>query len=152
MTRHEDQRHMPYQAEEIFALVADIQSYPQFLPWCVGARIRERHEIAPQVEELTADLMVAFAAFREKFGSKVTLDQAQLQIDVNYLDGPFRKLINQWRFSPEEGGCRVEFFVEFEFKSKILELAIGQVFDHAMRKIVAAFEERAASLYTPKNE
>lgn len=147
MTRHEDQKILPYSPEQIYALVADIEKYPQFLPWCVGARIRSREPLGEGVELVQADLMVAFAAFREKFGSKVTLDENTLQIDVDYLDGPFRKLINRWNFAPHVEGCQVDFFVEFEFKSKILQIAIGQVFDLAMRRIVSAFEARAKSLY-----
>ncbi len=146
MKRHEDCKILPYTPEQIYAMVADIEAYPEFLPWCRAARIRQSHT-QEQVTNLQADLVIAFSAFREKFGSDVRLDPNALQIDVNYLDGPFRKLVNQWKFSPVPEGTKVEFFVEFEFKSKILQIAIGQVFDQAMRRIVHAFEERAKLLY-----
>ncbi len=147
MKRHDDSKILPYRADEMFDLVADIEAYPDFLPWCKAARIRSREFESDGVERVDADLVIAFGAFRERFGSRVKLDRKAMQIDVNYLDGPFKTLRNQWRFADVEAGCQVDFFVEFEFKSKILQLAIGQVFEHAMMRIVHAFETRAQALY-----
>ncbi len=147
MTRHEESKYLPYRPEDMYALVSDIESYPQFLPWCSAARIRSRKE-TENGAVLDADLVVSFAAFREKFGSRVTLDEVNRRINVDYLDGPFKVLKNYWEFEPEGEGTRVHFFVEFEFKSRILQMAIGQVFDMAMRRIVGAFEARAEVLYS----
>ncbi len=138
---------MPQSAEQMYDLVADIAAYPEFLPWCAGARIRSRKSVG-QTEIVNADLVISFKLFREKFGSRVTLDRDARKIDVEYLDGPFRYLNNHWHFSPlEGGGCEVEFFVDFEFKSVVLQTVIGVVFNEAMQRIVRAFEARARVLY-----
>ncbi len=147
MITHQDKKILPFNAEDMYALVADIEKYPEFLPWCRAARIRKDENINDK-RQVEADLVISFGAFREKFGSKVVMDPAVLKIDVEYLDGPFRKLVNQWSFVQLDGQqCEVNFFVEFEFKSRILQIAIGQVFEHAMLRIVSAFEKRAAELY-----
>ena len=147
MPTHAEKRAMPYSAEEMFALIADIAAYPEFLPWCAAARIRGRRP-TEQGEVVDADLVISFKLFRERFGSRVTLRPEKREIDVAYLDGPFRYLNNHWVFTPlEGGGCEVDFFVDFEFKSRTLQALIGLVFDEAMRRIVRAFEARAAVLY-----
>ena len=139
---------MPYSAPEMYALIADVAAYPQFLPWCSGARIRARKPQPDGSEILEADLVISFKLFRERFGSRVTLRPAERRIDVAYLDGPFRYLNNHWRFDPvDETHCDVDFFVDFEFRSKTLQAIIGVVFNEAMRRIVRAFEDRAATLY-----
>jgi len=139
---------MPYSAAEMYALIADVGSYPQFLPWCSGARIRARKPQPDGSEVLEADLVISFKVFRERFGSRVTLRPGDNQIDVAYLDGPFRYLNNHWRFKPvDDAACEVDFFVDFEFRSKVLQTVIGVVFNEAMRRIVRAFEERAEELY-----
>jgi len=146
MPTHSEIRNMPYSAEQMFALVADIARYPEFLPWCSAARIRS---ITPHNdhEVIEADLVISFKLFREKFGSRVTLDAYGQQIDVEYLDGPFRYLINHWRFTPIETGCEVDFHVDFEFRSILMQNVIGLVFNEAMHRIVRAFERRAKELY-----
>jgi len=147
MPTHAEKRTMPYTAQQMYALVADIGAYPEFLPWCAGARIRSRKP-AGSAEIVSADLVISFKLFREKFGSRVTLDPTASTIGVEYLDGPFRYLNNHWHFSPNEsGGCEVDFFVDFEFKSVVLQAVIGVVFNEAMQRIVRAFEERAKALY-----
>ena len=146
MTRHEETRVMPYTPVQMLEMIADIEKYPEFLPWCKGARIRNRQSKG-DLEIVEADLIIAFLAFREKFGSNVTIDQSSQTIDVQYLDGPFYNLTNYWKFKPHDNGCEVNFFVEFEFKSRVLEAVIGKVFDQAMRKIIHAFEVRAKELY-----
>ncbi|WP_185804892.1 type II toxin-antitoxin system RatA family toxin [Pontivivens nitratireducens] len=147
MTTHTDERVMPYTAQQMYDLVADVKSYPQFLPWVVACRVREEREI-PEGTQVDADLIVSFKVFRESFLSRVTMKPVPMTIDVEYLEGPFKYLVNNWRFEPcADGGCTVHFFVDFEFKSRILQAAIGVVFNEAMRRIVGAFEARAGELY-----
>ena len=139
---------MPYSADQMYALIADVSSYPEFLPWCSGARIRDRKPGPGGTEIIEADLVISFKLFRERFGSRVTLNPDAKKIDVVYLDGPFRYLNNHWRFTPvSETECEVDFFVDFEFQTKALQLVIGVVFNEAMRRIVRAFEQRAEQLY-----
>lgn len=147
MPKHSETRQMPYSAQQMYDLIADIGSYPKFLPWCAGARIRGRTQV-DTTEVIEADLVISFKVFREQFGSRVTLYPGDSKIDVEYLDGPFRFLNNHWGFtSLPDGGCEVDFFVEFEFKSAMLQAVIGVVFNEAMRRIVRAFEARADDLY-----
>jgi coenzyme Q-binding protein COQ10 len=141
MPTHAEQRVLPYTPEQLFALVADVERYPEFLPWCVGARIRERQ---PQL--IIADLIIGFRVFRERFTSRVALTPPR-RIDVTYTEGPFRYLNNHWIFDPAPGGCRLDFFVDFEFKSRILQRVIELFFHEAVRRMVAAFEARARHLY-----
>ena len=150
MTTHSETRILPYSAAEMYALIADVERYPEFLPWCAGCRIRSRRPLpeVPGGEVMEADLVISFKLFRERFGSRVTLNPEAQTIDVEYLDGPFRYLINNWRFVPvAETACEVRFFVDFEFKSMILQKVIGLVFNEAMHRVVRAFETRAAALY-----
>lgn len=146
MPRHSETRVLPYTATQMYTLVGDVASYPQFLPWCAAARIRSR---VPEgaAEVMLADLVISFKVFREKFGSRVTLFEGEKSIDTEYLDGPFKYLKSTWKFKDVEGGCEVDFFVDFEFKNAILQGVIGVVFNEAMNRIVRAFENRAAELY-----
>ncbi len=141
MPTHAEQRVLPYTPEQMYALVADVERYPEFLPWCVGARIRERRP-----DLIVADLIIGFRMFREQFTSRVALDPPR-PIDVAYTDGPFRYLNNHWGFAPAPGGCRLDFFVDFEFKSRLLQKIIEGLFGEAVRRMVAAFEARARQLY-----
>lgn len=151
MPTHSEKRQMPYSAQQMYDLVADIGSYPQFLPWCAASRERKRIPKGA-TEIIEADLVISFKVFRERFGSRVTLHPQDLRIDVEYLDGPFKFLVNHWQFTQlETGGCEVDFFVDFEFKSVILQKIIGVVFTQAMQRIVAAFESRADALYGGAN-
>jgi len=148
MPTHAEKRKMPYSAKQMYDLIADVNAYPQFLPWCVGARIRKRTEMPDGTTQMDADLVISFKLFRERFGSKVTLYPADLRVDVAYLDGPFRYLNNHWKFTPiDENSCEADFFVDFEFKSAMLQAVIGVVFNEAMQRIVRAFEKRAQELY-----
>jgi len=153
MPTHAEIRHLPHKAEQMYALVADVARYPEFLPWCAGARIRGFHRAPDGTHEIMdADLVISFKVFRERFRSEVTLRPEETRIDVRYLDGPFKYLNNHWKFIPsEEGGCDVDFFVDFEFRSKTLQKLIGVVFNEAMLRIVRAFEERAEELYGKEN-
>lgn len=146
MPTHSENRPMAYSAEQMFDLVADIGKYPEFLPWCTGARIRSTREIVGG-SVVEADLIISFKLFRERFTSRVTMHPATHKLEVEYLDGPFKYLINHWHFIPSDTGCIADFHVDFEFKSKLLQGVIGVVFGEAMRRIVRAFEDRAKVLY-----
>lgn len=141
MPTHAEKKVLRYSPEQMFDLVADVRRYPEFLPWCVGARVLSCTE-----GELVADLTIGFRMFRETFRSRVTLERPG-HIHVTYENGPFRYLNNHWRFHPAAQGCEVDFFVDFEFRSRILQMAIGVVFNEAVRLMVRAFERRAMALY-----
>lgn len=147
MPHHSETRVLPYTAQQMYDLVADVASYPKFLPWTAGARIRSVTD-KDDHSEMLADLVVSFKVFRESFGSRVLLWPAQNKIDTAYIDGPFKHLESTWMFRDVEGGCEVSFEVDFEFRSKLLQGAAGMFFNEAMQRIVRAFESRAATLYT----
>jgi coenzyme Q-binding protein COQ10 len=150
MPTHSEKRVMPYTARQMYDLVSDVQRYPEFLPWNSAARVRTRRPGPDGSEVLEADLVISFKVFREKFGSRATLWPDRNRVEVDYLDGPFKYLRSWWQFADRpEGGCDVEFYVDFEFRNAILQKVIGVVFDEAMRRIVRAFEERAIALYGP---
>jgi len=152
MPTHAEIRHMPYTPAQMYALIADVAAYPEFLPWCAAARIRKREPL-PDGELLEADLVISFKLFRERFTSRVTLLPGENRVDAAYLDGPFRYLNNHWRFTPASGGgCEVDFFVDFEFRSAVLQALIGVVFGEAMHRIVRAFEARADVLFGEHGE
>lgn len=137
---------LPYSAEQMFDLVADVDKYPEFLPWVVATRVR--HD-GP--DTMTADMLVGFKALREKFTSKVEKQRPEA-LRVHYVDGPLRDLDNRWTFTPtQDGGCEIYFCVDFAFKSKMFEALAGQYIDRAFRKMVAAFETRANDLYGSNN-
>ena len=146
MPTHSETRHLPYTAQQMYDLVADVGQYPQFLPWCSAARVRS---IVPEGESevMAADLVISFKVFRERFGSRVVLWPADKKIETEYLDGPFKYMISNWEFVDTDSGCDVSFFVDFEFKNAVLQGIIGLVFNEAMQRIVRAFEARAADLY-----
>ena len=143
MPTHAEQRVLPYRPEQLYELVAGVEHYPEFLPWCRAARVTSR-----EGDVFHADLVIAFKVFRERFSSKVTL-HPRSKVDVEYINGPFRYLKNHWQFSPHPDGCLIDFYVDFEFKSRILQNLIGLLFNEAVRRMVAAFEARARALYAP---
>ncbi|WP_425404852.1 type II toxin-antitoxin system RatA family toxin [Hwanghaeella sp.] len=147
MPRHAERRPLPHTPEQLFDLVADVDRYPEFLPWCTGVRVRQRSETL-----LVADLVIGFKGITERFTSRVHLDRPNHRIQVEYEKGPFKYLHNQWKFEPSDQGAVVDFYVEFEFRSKILEKLIGMVFTEAVRKMVVAFEHRADALYPNTKE
>ena len=148
MITHAEQRLLGYRPEQMFDLVADIERYPEFLPWCIGARIRERNDTL-----VVADLIIGFKMIRERFTSRVSLDRDRLTIEVTYADGPYKQMTNRWRFEPtEDGRCRIDFYVAFEFRSAMLQKLIGVLFHEAVRRMVGAFETRARKLYGPPHE
>lgn len=147
MPTHSEKHEVPWSADQMYALVADVAQYPEFLPWTSAARIRSRLAGPDGSEVLEADLVISFKVFRERFGSRVVLWPGERRIDTEYLDGPFRHMRSHWRLTPLAEGSEVAFFVDFEFKNIILQKLIGVVFDEAMRRVVRAFEARAAVLY-----
>ncbi len=146
MPQHSEKRKLPYTAQQMYDLVADVARYPEFLPWTAAARIRARQDFGDH-EVMEADLVISFKVFRERFGSRVVLWPARHRIETDYLDGPFKHLHSHWEFRDCEGGCEVDFAVDFEFRNAILQKIIGVVFHEAMLRIVRAFEERAVALY-----
>ena len=149
MTTHQETKVLPYSARQMYDLVADVESYPKFLPWNSAARITARRPV-PEGEEMEAELVISFKVFRERFRSRVTLMPEARRIGTEYLDGPFRRMISDWAFRERaEGGCEVDFSVDFEFRNRVLQGIIGVVFNDAMQRIVRAFERRAAELYGP---
>jgi coenzyme Q-binding protein COQ10 len=149
MPTHHETKRLPYTAQQMYDLVADVESYPKFLPWNSAARIRSRKPV-PGGEVMEADLVISFKVFRERFGSRVTLWPQVRKIDTEYLDGPFRHMKSSWAFRDAPGGCEIEFFVDFEFRNAILQGIIGVVFNDAMQRVVRAFERRAAELHAPR--
>ncbi|GBR10843.1 type II toxin-antitoxin system RatA family toxin [Acetobacter oeni] len=143
MPTHSERRVLNYTPEQIFDLVADVANYPKFLPWCTNVRVKSKTS-----QELVADLTVGFGPFRETFTSRVTLDRPRV-IRVTYEKGPFRYLNNVWTFTADPKGCLVDFFVDFEFRSRLLQAAIGVVFNEAVRLMVSAFIKRAREIYGP---
>ena len=144
MPKHAEKRVLPYTADQMFDLVAAVEQYPEFLPWCLETRVTRR-----DVKEIDADMLIGFKMFRERFGSCVALDRAGRAIEVRYTHGPFRYLVNKWHFEDQADGCLVDFFVDFEFRSRLLSKIIGGLFGEAVRRMVRAFEARAGQLYGP---
>jgi len=141
MPTHHETRFLPQTADQLFDLVSDVEDYPNFLPWCVALRVTSNQD-----NIIRADMVVGFKMIREKFTSKVTLTPKE-RIDVEYLDGPFRYLENRWLFTEKEGGCEIDFFIDFEFRSRLLQKIMEPVFHEAVRRMVRAFEKRAAERY-----
>lgn len=142
MTIHAEKRVVSHTPEQLYALVLDVQKYPQFLPWCLAARVKSQTE-----SELTGDLIIGFNMFRENFTSYVEFDSDKLEIDVRYAEGPFKHLTNNWKFLPHEDVCEIDFYVDFEFNSRLLQSVIEALFTEAVRRMVRAFETRADKLY-----
>lgn len=143
MPTHAEKKTLPYTVEQLFDMVADVEKYPQFLPWCVAARIRKRDG-----DVFWADLMIGFKMLRERFTSRVTLNPGASRIDVQYTDGPFHYLNNHWIFERQpDGGTCIDFYVDFEFKSRLLQSVMGTLFNEAVKMMVHAFEKRARQLY-----
>jgi coenzyme Q-binding protein COQ10 len=140
------QRHVRFSAAQMFALVADIEKYPEFLPLCTGLVILSR-EPHGDGEELTARMSVGYKSIVETFTTRVTTNPSIRRIDVSYLDGPFRRLDNRWEFTDDPSGSVVDFFIDYEFRSKLLGALMGAMFDQAFRRFTQAFEDRAAKIY-----
>jgi len=141
-------RRVRHSAANMFDLVADVERYPEFVPLCSSLKVRRRIEGPEGVEILVADMTVAYKVVHESFVSRVTLDRPNLQILVEYLEGPFSHLENRWTFHPKgERTCEIEFFISYEFKSRVLGMLMGSMFDLAFRRFASAFEQRADKIY-----
>lgn len=142
MPTHSEAKILPYTCEQLFSIVSDVDKYDQFLPWCVASRVRKR-----EGNVIVADLVIGYKMVREKFTSHVTLTEPNM-IEVAYIDGPFKYLKNIWKFDPDDQGhCVVDFYVDFEFKSKIFDKMIGPLFHDAVHRMVTAFENRVQASY-----
>lgn len=147
MPQFETHRPVPHSPDQMFDLVADVERYPEFLPLCEALTVRSRKERDGKVL-LVADMTVGYKAIRETFTTQVLLNKAERAIDVKYIDGPFKYLDNRWRFTPSEnGGSVIDFFIDYEFKSRILGALMGSMFDRAFRMFTDAFETRASKIY-----
>lgn len=146
MPSHSETRKLPFSAQQMYDLVADVGSYPEFLPWTAAARVRSITDEGDR-SVMLADLVISFKVFRERFGSKVTLWPEQKRIDTEYIDGPFQYLESRWDFVDLPEGCEVKFEVDFEFRNRLLQGAAGLFFNEAMQRVVRAFEARAKELY-----
>jgi coenzyme Q-binding protein COQ10 len=149
MTEHSESRIVPYTADLMFQVVADVERYPEFLPWVVALRVKSRSKEGSR-EVLMAEMAVGYRALRERYTSRVVIDPGARAIDVVAVEGPFRRLENHWRFTPEENGARIDFRVVFEFSSRLLQAAAGQAFEKVLLKMTDAFEGRAARLSAPQ--
>lgn len=146
MPSYSTRRKMRFSPEQMYDLVADVQSYPEFLPLCESLHVTSR-KMEEDRTVLVATMGIGYKAIRERFTTRVTLFEGQNKILVEYLDGPFRHLENRWRFLPAAGGCEVDFFITYEFRSRMLGLLMGTMFDKAFRKFADAFEARAKLIY-----
>lgn len=148
MPVHKTERIVRHRPDQMFDLVADVEKYPLFVPLCEKLRVLRRvNDGESGIEILVADMTVSFAKLRETFTSRVTLDRPRLHILAEYIDGPFSRLENHWRFQPEGEGTRILFSIDYEFRSRALALVMGAVFDTAFRRFVTAFEARADAVY-----
>ena len=151
MPEFRSSRRVRHSAQDMYDLVAEVEAYPQFVPLCLGLRVRKRTPNADG-EVIIADMEVGYRAIRERFTSKVTCDATDRVIHVAYIDGPFRKLQNDWRFvDTADGGSTVEFYIEYEFRSRALAMVMGAVFDRAFRQFADAFEKRADRIYAARD-
>ena len=141
MTSHSESRVVPYPADLMYRVVADIEHYPQFLPWVTALRAA----VARERDELTAEMLVGFGPFREKYTSRIALDPAARTVDVFAIKGPFRQLENHWRFAPEGEHCRIDFSILFEFRNPMLQAAASKAFEKVLLKMTDAFVARAAN-------
>jgi coenzyme Q-binding protein COQ10 len=150
MRKFSTTRRVRQAAADMFALVADVERYPEFVPLCRALTVRSRETAGEGIEVLTADMTIAYKLIQETFTSRVTLDRPQLRILVEYLNGPFSHLDNRWTFRPlGERQCEVEFYIAYEFKSRTFGLLMGAMFDAAFRRFAEAFERRADVIFSP---
>ena len=138
---------LPYTPDQLFALVGDVDRYPEFVPWISSMRTWNARALADGVETVDAEAGVGFSFLKERFATRVRRDPVERQIDVNLLSGPFRRLTNRWRFLDDEAGTRIEFDIDFQFKSRLLEGLLAANFHHAVEKLMGCFEDRAKALY-----
>lgn len=145
--RHHVSRVLPYTPEQLLELVGDVERYPEFVPWINGMRTWNARDLGEGVDTLDAEAGVGFSFLKERFATRVRRNRAVRSIEVSLLSGPFRKLVNRWEFFEAEGGARVEFDIDFEFKSRLLDGMLTANFHHAVDRLMACFEDRARTLY-----
>ena len=145
--RHHVSRVLPYTPEQLLELVGDVERYPEFVPWINGMRTWNARDLGEGVDTLDAEAGVGFSFLKERFATRVRRNRAVRSIEVSLLSGPFRKLVNRWDFFEAEGGARVEFDIDFEFKSRLLDGMLTANFHHAVDRLMACFEDRARTLY-----
>lgn len=150
MAVHRLTRILPYRPEELFTLVGDVKAYPDFVPWVSGIRVWNERETAPGVTELDAEAQVGFAMVRERFSTSVKRDANTRTVTVGLIRGPFKYLRNEWKFLPHPSGTEVDFFIDFEFRSKLLDKLLQANFDRAASRLIGCFEARAQTLYGPR--
>jgi coenzyme Q-binding protein COQ10 len=145
--RHHVSKVLPYTPDQLFALVGDVTHYPDFVPWITSMRVWNARSLGEGVEAVDAEAGVGFSFLKERFSTRVRLDRVNRRIDVDLLSGPFKRLANRWEFHEEEGGTRVEFDIDFQFKSRLLEALLAANFAHAVDRLMECFEARAKALY-----
>ena len=146
--KHHVSRHLPYAPDQLFALVGDVMAYPEFVPWITAMRTWNARDLGEGVETVDAEAGIGFSFLRERFSSRVRRDTPDRRIDVTLLSGPFKRLANRWEFfEAEGGGTRVEFDIDFQFKSRLLEALFSANFAHAVERLMTCFEDRAKALY-----
>ena len=145
--RHHVSKVLPYAPEQVFQLVGEVGRYPEFVPWITGMRTWNQHSLGEGVEAVDAEASVGFSFLKERFATRVRRDAHNRQIDVSLLSGPFRKLANRWRFLDDPAGARIEFDIDFQFKSRLLEGLLKANFHHAVERLMGCFEERARRIY-----
>jgi coenzyme Q-binding protein COQ10 len=151
MPQFTTKRRVRHTASDMFDLVADVEKYPQFVPLCSAIKVKSRAAKGDGMTVMVADMTVAYKLIRQAFSNRITLDRPGLKIVVEYLDGPFNRMQNRWTFHPaSEGSCDVEFFIDYEFRSRTLAMLMGAMFDAAFRRFVVAFEKRADEVYGRK--
>lgn len=150
---HHVTRLLPYTPDQLFRLIGDVERYPEFVPWIISMRTWNAREAGEGVETLDAEAGVGFSFLKERFSTRVRRNAVNHQIDVGLISGPFRKLTNRWRFIAEGEGSRVEFDIDFQFKSRLLEGLLATNFHHAVERLMTCFEDRARALYgtDPRN-
>ncbi len=148
MKRHREQKTVPFTADQMFDLITDVEQYPSFIPWCERIAVTEEWEEGG-IRYMTASMTASFKVYRETVHTRVAMDRAQHEVTVDYLDGPFKHLHNVWTFTdrPDRGDCLIDFYIEFEFRSRVLQLAITPVFSEAVHRMVRAFDDRARTMY-----
>lgn len=148
MARHTVSRRLPYTPQQLFALVGDVERYPEFVPWVTHMRTWNAQVLPDQVTSVDAEAAVGFSFLRERFATRVRRDPVKGLIEVGLLSGPFRKLENRWRFTAEpDGGTRIDFLIDFEFRVRLLDALLRANFDRAVNRLIECFEARARELY-----
>jgi coenzyme Q-binding protein COQ10 len=146
--KHHVSKHLPYAPDQLFGLVGDVMAYPDFVPWITSMRVWNARTLGDGVETVDAEAGIGFSFLKERFSSRVRRDAGARRIEVTLLSGPFKRLSNRWEFfAAEGGGTRVEFDIDFQFKSRLLEALLAANFAHAVDRLMSCFEDRARALY-----